>query len=419
MSDTPVSPLERLSARLAPLRRVGRGLRDGWLIIGVTLALLIGLELAYRAQGALRRTLRGESLTPSTKGHPYEHEPWFATFDPLRPQQVAWRYDPYRGWWPLAYRAPGITVDSNGLRHAAAASGERLTPQRRVFLFGGSAAWGYSVRDEHTIAAAVEAALRDRGQDRVEVVNFGQSSYNATQEAITLLLELRAGNVPDVVVFYDGNNDVSATFQNGVAGRTLNQALAADRWRAARGGFASQVGDLARHSLLFQRLQGALGRQPVGRPVMPDAEAACVDVARYYHGLTRTVEGLAQSFDFRAVFLWQPMLATSRKPRSAWERSILEWAPGYDRMMQRCTAMVDSVMTAHQSTTYVPLHALFDADTATVFVDNWGHTTEAANAVIASRIADIILPMLKGARPPRAVTSAAGDAASLSLAPAR
>jgi hypothetical protein len=113
------------------------------------------------------------------------------------------------------------------------------------------------------------------------------------------------------------------------------------------------------------------------------------------------------------------MLATSRKPRSAWERSILEWAPGYDRMMQRCTAMVDSVMTAHQSTTYVPLHALFDADTATVFVDNWGHTTEAANAVIASRIADIILPMLKGARPPRAVTSAAGDAASLSLAPAR
>lgn len=410
--------LERLRARLAPLGRLGRWLRDAWLIVGITLVLLVGLEVAYRAQGALRRALRGESMTPSTQGHPYEHEDWFAAFDPLRPQKVAWRYDPYRGWWPLGYSAPGITVDSNGLRHAVGRT-SAFAPQQRVFLFGGSAAWGYSVRDEHTIAAALEAALRDRGLDRVEVTNFAQSSYNATQEAITLLLELRAGNTPDVVVFYDGNNDISSTFQNGVAGRTLNQALAADRWRAARKDVAGQVGDLARHSLLLQRLGSALGRAPVGQPVMPNADAVCGDVAQYYRNLTRTIEGFGEAFDFRALFLWQPMLATSKKPRSPWERSIIEWAPGYDDMVRRCTAAVDSLMMADANPAYVPLHALFDADTATVFVDNWGHTTEAANAAIANRIADLLVPMLNGARRARAVTSAAAGAASPSLARAR
>jgi hypothetical protein len=396
-------------------RVIVRAIRDGWIILGITLALFVVAELAYRGQGALRRSMRGESFQPALTGHPYEHEAWFAAFDPNRPQRVAWRYDPYRGWWPLAYAAPGITVDSTGLRLAGHQPASR--PARRVFLFGGSAAWGYAARDEHTIAAALERALETRGLEDIDVVNFGQSSYNATQETITLLLELRDGNVPDVVVFFDGNNDVSATFQNGVAGMTLNQPLAADRWRAGRSGVLGQVADLTRHSLLMQRLQMAVGRAPVGQPVRPAAGAVCRDVAEYYRNLTRTVNGLAHAYDFRALFIWQPMLATSRKTRSAWERQILEWAPGYDALVRECTASVDSLMANERETQYVPMHSLFDSDTATVFVDNWGHTTERANHVIAHRIAELLAPALSTT--PRRPNAAAGGAASLSLAPDR
>lgn len=394
---------------------VGRAVRDGWMIVGITLALFFLAELAYRAQGAIRRSLRGESLHPSLAGHPYERERWFAAFDPDRPQRTAWRYDPYRGWWPLSYAAPGITVDSAGLRLAGRPPAAR--PARRVFLFGGSAAWGYTARDQHTIAAALERALRARGLDDVEVLNFAQSSYNATQGTISLLLQLREGTVPDAVVFFDGNNDVSATFQHGVAGTTLNQALAADRWRAGRSGLLGEAADLTRHSLLMQRLQTAVGRAPIGQPVRPAAGEVCGDVAKYYRNLTRTVTGIAQAYNFHALFIWQPMLATSRKMRSSWERKIVEWAPGYDALVRECSAFVDSLMATERGTHYVPLHSLFDRDTATVFVDNWGHTTERANDVIANRIAELLGPALRTA--PRLPRGAARGGASLSLAPDR
>ena len=39
-----------------------------------------------------------------------------------------------------------------------------------------------------------------------------------------LELELQRGNVPDVVIFYDGVNDVFSTFQNGASGLPQNEA---------------------------------------------------------------------------------------------------------------------------------------------------------------------------------------------------
>src|SRR5439155_17899889 len=93
-------------------------------------------------------------------------------------------------------------------------------------FFGGSTMWGTSQRDDHTIAA--EAAHRLQAlagpNARVEVTNFGETGYVNTQELLQLMLELRAGHRPDVVVFYDGLNEVAATVQGGTAGLPQNES---------------------------------------------------------------------------------------------------------------------------------------------------------------------------------------------------
>lgn len=378
------------------LTRFAGWLRDGWLIVGVTLVFLVGLEGVYRGQAALRRALRWTTPTvDANPAHPYAGQPWYALWE-SREGAVSEpdRYDPYRGWWPQSYRFRYLNVDS---------AGRRVTPQsasssghpRRIFMLGGSTMWGYTARDSATIPTLLAQKLHALGLGDVEVVNFAQSGFTLTQEAITLLLELRAGNVPEVVVFLDGNNEVATAFQAGSPGHILNEDLFRQRFELTRRSLWEDVLGLGRHSALVERLgRVAAGSTPVRVPPRGlDPEAVCDDIAFYYRNLVRSIEALGREFGFQTLFLWQPLRATTGKTVTPWERSFPH-RDEYRRLLRQCTAAVDSVMADQIRRNYIPLHPLFDDDTSSVFLDDFGHVTEAANTKIADRIAASIVPLL-------------------------
>lgn len=389
-----------MTDRTASARRVvGRVLgwtRDGWLILGITLALLLTLEGLYRAQGAMRHAIRGErrELSPdSLRGSPYATERWWIawrTSDSF-PDGAA-RYDPYRGWWKGPYAFGDIRVDSAGHRRTVQPPVETASA-RLVFMLGGSAMWGLTARDSFTIPSLVTAQLQAAGLTQVEVVNLARLGYNVTQGVITLLLELRRGNVPDVVVFLDGSNDVSAAYQAGEAGHVINEEATAALFERPSQSFSDHFLGLWRRSELIQRITTATQHPPPARP-LPDVDRVCGDVARQYRNLVRAVEAMGREYGFHAIFLWQPLRATTRKPLTAWERS-LGAKPGYRQLLQPCAGKVDSVMQDRLGRTYFALDALFDRDTATVFLDDYGHVTEKANQVVADRIAELVSPLLR------------------------
>jgi hypothetical protein len=88
----------------------------------------------------------------------------------------------------------------------------------RVFAFGGATMWGTGSPDWETIPAYLQAGLEARRGKPVCMVNFGESSFVSTQEVIQLLLQLESGNVPHLVIFYDGINNIYAAYQSGQAG---------------------------------------------------------------------------------------------------------------------------------------------------------------------------------------------------------
>jgi hypothetical protein len=255
-------------------------------------------------------------------------------------------------------------------------------------MLGGSTMWGWTARDSATIPSLVAARLTARGED-VEVVSLAQPAFNLTQETITLLLELRRGNVPDVAVFLDGNNEIAPAIQAGSAGHILNEAQTAQALEFGRSGVWRTLLGLGRRSMLVERIGRATGPAPAA----PPPNALCGDVVRYYRNLVRSVEGLGREFGFSALFLWQPMRATTQKPLTAWERSI-PTTPGYRPTVLRCTALADSLMADRLGRSYFQLGSLFDVDTSSVFLDDYGHVTEAANAAIADRITELLEPIL-------------------------
>ncbi len=58
--------------------RVARALRDAWIIVGVSLALFICIELAYRAQSSVRHQLavRAASHRPPPPHNLFENTTW-------------------------------------------------------------------------------------------------------------------------------------------------------------------------------------------------------------------------------------------------------------------------------------------------------------------------------------------------------
>jgi len=362
-----------------------------WVVLGVALLLLLGLEVAFRVQ----RVVRG--LTPPAAhshdipaNHPYAEAAWWREWA-SGDRRMPWRFDAYRGLWPVPFSSDYFNVDSLGRRvtdNGPAATGR----SRRVLMLGGSATFGWTARDQYTIPSLVARELRDGGLAGVEVVNLAQVTFGATQGVATLLLELREGTIPDAVVFMDGNNEVAPMYQSGRVGGILNE----DQYNSRLMSRPSLGEQIANRFQFIQRLK--LEFQPDIQDPGPFTDPElCVSMAGHYARLVEIVETLGDHFGFATLFYWQPLRATTDKPLTPWEESI-ESPPEWRAMVRRCSTAVDSVLARRGTSAYTPLHHFFDGDTGSVFLDDYGHVTEEANGTIARRIVRDLLPLLHSRR---------------------
>jgi hypothetical protein len=119
-------------------------------------------------------------------------------------------YEPFVEFRSSAYISPTLNIHSAGFRLIGPAQGPWPIDKNalNLFVFGGSMALGSAVVDDDAIPAQLQHSLRARtGRANLNVYNFAAGSHFSSQEIAYLQNLLRAGVVPDVVVFIDGEND--------------------------------------------------------------------------------------------------------------------------------------------------------------------------------------------------------------------
>ena len=165
-----------------------------------TLVLLICIEIAAGFVSKIISNDSGVDTSPLAIWiHPqYDNRDWAETYWAESIQQRI-AYAPYVVWTSAPFEGETITINAQGLRETPGAECESAA--YRVFMFGGSTMWGHGSPNHGTIPAYVQAALAKEIEQPVCVTNFGRTAYVSTQGLLQLIFELRAGNIPDAVIF--------------------------------------------------------------------------------------------------------------------------------------------------------------------------------------------------------------------------
>ena len=191
-------------------RRIDRIVADTTYVLVASVALLVGLELSCRVIRSQEHQDRGED-----KGdHPraYSYFEWKEQFqrDFRGFHALPLQYEPYSLWRSSDYSSPTINV-IDGYRETwqAPGSGDG-SATCEIWTFGGSTLMGADSPDDNTIPSYLARSLANNagGAGRTYLVrNFGVSGFVSENE-IHLLVKLLRESVPDVVIFYDGVNDI-------------------------------------------------------------------------------------------------------------------------------------------------------------------------------------------------------------------
>lgn len=110
-------------------------------------------------------------------------------------------YEAFYEWRRPAIQKQTINIDENGVRRTYQPEG--ATPDKTIAFFGGSTTWGTGADDFSTIPSYVAKMMPE-----FRAINFGETGYVAHQSLNLFLRRFYEGFRPDVVVFYDGVNDV-------------------------------------------------------------------------------------------------------------------------------------------------------------------------------------------------------------------
>jgi hypothetical protein len=314
-------------------------------------------------------------------------------------------YHPYLEWDQEDFDGQVVNVE-DGLR----ASYEPVLPAGAepfdIWFFGGSTLFGFSQRDEHTIPSEV-ARLAEQDGVPVRVRNYGTFGYVGWQEVLKLQEILtREDSRPDLVVFYDGWNDLDMQVQDPEVGAAINhryRQLFADR---LQGSTASDSGldewGTIWRAYHLRSLTAQLARRtdrwldPPGEPEeydesrYPTDERARDVVARYERGMELATQ-TGQAWGFDVSFVWQPYLESS--PDQHPQPELVEGIPGYVEDTRDVWLHLTEDMQGRLPPEVIDLTAALDDEDRPLFHDQV-HMLEPGAAAVARALYAELAPQL-------------------------
>lgn len=370
-----------------------------WLAVGLLAATLVVVELAASVVERAIDTL-GQRSSVDTRylADAYAGSDWAREYYEEFERGSRFTWSSYVYWRHAPWASRYINVDASGVRATwMPPSGPEHAAE--VWMFGGSTLWGTGARDDGTIPSLLARELSERHGVPALIVNFGETGYVSTQEAIALALELRGPRPrPHLVIFYDGLNDTFSSLQNGVAGLPQNEENRRREFNLVHPGRrADLLGEAfgpnaIRGTATFRLVSAILQRIAPASATpapLPDLVRATVDA---YKANVRAVEQLGHLYGFETLFFWQPVVF-DKDPLTAYERARADDLRFAEAMIRSVGDAVATDSELRGGGRFRDLRATFRGHGTPVFVDA-AHLAEAGNREIAAAMTPVVLEAL-------------------------
>jgi lysophospholipase L1-like esterase len=359
-----------------------------------------------------------------------------------------YQFDPYKivRLTPDYRDTRGIAHNTQGFRRDVDTARERPEGSIRIFLMGGSTAYGLRslsqhgkkrypvIRNDETIDHYLEQYLQERIPDRpVEVINAAITSFYSHHHLIYLNQAVLKYD-PTMVVFLDGFNDyfksqkgfdqwAEYAYQERVTAFMNEPTLEAwarytGWWLFRRSHFAHLAGLAARDAWSLLRPRGERGSIEVEPALQNLQENARNNFAKMVerNALVLENEGVI------AVFTLQPEIAFRQaKTFSPLEEKIFDemlnyWPENYVEYKNRARPMVIDVLeqaTGPHGARFVDLTDIYGGVEGDVYTD-YCHLTPLGNRVLAEALGPTLVEILEqqGVLADEAVAASAAGAAN-------
>ena len=182
------------------------------IVISILIFLIFFLLVNKLAKNFLQQTKLEKRNTPEYIKQVYGEENLEDYQKVILEQTKAFEYNQFVEFIEKERSAEFTSVSSignrcnyNALKKCKIAEGGK----KEIWIFGGSTAFGYGVKNNETISAYLENFF----DKKYRVINFGQGHYYSTQERILFSNLLTKLPPPFAVVFIDGFNDFSKYYE--------------------------------------------------------------------------------------------------------------------------------------------------------------------------------------------------------------
>lgn len=346
-------------------------------MVGIVLCLLVLLEVLSFVSVTLYTSVDTNKAHKVIDIDAYEDKEWAADYFDEFIESSQTEYYPYLGYRRLPhYKGSYVNLDNNSVRTTLNPCSLSSLETIKIFMLGGSTVWGTGAREEGTIPSQLSRELCEDGYG-VEVFNFGESGYTSFHTLIRLQLELRKGNIPDIVVCYDGINDVFSSDQNGVAGLPQNVINRQNDYNAR-----DRMNIRAVFPHFFRITDRIIGARSEKSLTITANETLNVETARVYLNTVKLIKVLEDGFGFKSFFYWQPSFYT-KAILSNHETTKIKYEEAMDRDYNKVASLVNVPPI-------ISLTGVFDHNTETIFID-WIHISEEGNSIIAREMSKDIV----------------------------
>ena len=303
------------------------------------------------------------------------------------------------GDWPFYQMLPDqhfqtININSHGFR-GAEFSAIKSEDTYRIFVVGGSTTFGTgTTSDSTTIPGFLQEKFNEEEFSKnIQVINAGISGLFSGTE-VGLIKEKILDFEPDLIIVYDGWNDIGKNFDYYYDG--INDGVDEDNILKEKDTFYEVGETLFAYSKLIKIIYSNLDLLPMsfaGPAVYPFEGTEIETKADIWTSRWIEVCDLGRNSGFDVVITVQPILGSSERALSEFEQNQFEWKENERRLpaLQIYANQLKEIDN-HCSATG-DFQRIFDGNNQPLYLDSV-HLGEEGNKIVSEKIYDLILPIV-------------------------